>query len=101
MYTITWQFTILPGKESDAEAAIKKVAAEVDKNEPGALAYHWYRDLKDPMQVLVFEVWQDDEAIEKHRGMPYMAEFQSVFPTVFDAASVKRGRYERIAGVNR
>lgn len=101
MYTITWQFTILPGKEAEAETAIKKVAAEVDKNEPGALAYHWYRNLKDPTQVLVFEVWQDDEAIEKHRAMPYMAEFQAVFPTVFDAASTKRNRYERIAVINR
>lgn len=101
MHTVSWQFTILPGKEAEAEAAIKKVAAEVDKNEPGALTYHWYRSLKDPMQVIVFEVWKDDEAIETHRGMPYMTEFQSVFPTVFDQSSVKRNRYERIAAINR
>jgi quinol monooxygenase YgiN len=101
MRTITWQFTILPGKEAEAEAAIKKVVEGVDKNEPGALAYHWYRNLKDQMQILVFEVWKDDEAIETHRGMPYMSEFQSVFATVFDQAGVKRNRYERIAAITR
>jgi quinol monooxygenase YgiN len=101
MQTVTLTFTILPGKEAAAEAAIKKVVDGVDKNEPGALAYHWYRNLKDPAQVLVFEVWKDDEAIETHRGMPYMTEFQSVFATVFDQASVKRTRYERIAAITR
>ncbi len=101
MHTVTWQFTILPGKEAEAEAAIKKVVAEVDKNEPGAVAYHWHRNLKNPMQILVFEIWKDDEALEKHRGTPYLSEFQSIFETVFDQASVKRNRYERIAAINR
>ena len=101
MRTITWQFTILPGKEAEAEAAIKKVVEGVDKNEPGAVAYFWCRNLKDPAQVLVFETWKDDDAIEAHRGMPYMSEFQSLFATVFDQASVKRNRYDRIAAINR
>lgn len=101
MLTATAQFTILPGKEAEAEAAIKKVVAEVDKNEPGALAYVWHRNIKDPMQILVFEIWRDSEAITAHRTMAHMAEFQSNFGTVFDPASVKITRYERIAAVNR
>jgi quinol monooxygenase YgiN len=101
MHTTTAQFTILPGKEAEAEAAIKKVVSEVDKNEPGAVAYHWHRNKKDPMQILVFEIWKDDEAVEKHRGTPYLTEFQSLFGTVFDPASVKLTRYERIAAVER
>lgn len=101
MRTVTAQFTILPGKEAEAEAAIKKVVEGVDKNEPGAVAYFWHRAIKDPSQVLVFEIWRDDAAVEAHRDTPYLTEFQSFFGTVFDPASVKLTRYERIAAINR
>lgn len=101
MHTTVAQFTILPGKEAEAEAAIKKVVEGVDKNEPGALAYFWHRNKKDPMQILVFEIWKDDDAVEAHRGTPYLTEFQSLFGTVFDQASVKLTRYERIAAITR
>jgi len=73
----------------------------VDKNEPGAVAYFWHRAVKDPSQVLVFEIWRDDAAVEAHRDTPYLTEFQSLFGTVFDPASVKLTRYERIAAINR
>ncbi len=101
MQTVTLTFTILPGKQAEAEAAIKKVVEGVDKNEPGAVAYFWHRAIKDPSQVLVFEIWRDDAAVEAHRGTPYLAEFQSLFGTVFDPASVKITRYERIAAITR
>ncbi len=101
MYTTVAQFTILPGKEAEAEAAIKKVADGVDKNEPGAIAYFWHRNKKDPLQVLVFEIWKDDAALEAHRGTPYLKEFQSLFGTVFDPESVKLTRWERIAAITR
>ena len=61
MYTTTVQFNILPGKEAEAEAAIKKVVAGVDKNEPGAISYNFHRNKKDPMAIFIFEVWKDDE----------------------------------------
>jgi quinol monooxygenase YgiN len=101
MQTVTLTFTILPGKEAEAEAAIKKVVEGVDKNEPGAVAYFWHRAVKDPSQVLVFEIWKDDDALEAHRGTHYLNEFQSLFSTMFDEASVKRTRYERIAAITR
>jgi quinol monooxygenase YgiN len=101
VHTVTAQFTILPGKEAEAEAAIKKVVEGVDKNEPGAVAYFWHRAIKDPSQVLVFEIWRDDAAVEAHRGTPHLTEFQSLFGAVFDPASVKLTRYERIAAINR
>lgn len=101
MHTVTAQFTILPGKEAEAEAAIKKVVSEVDKNEPGAVAYHWHRHKKDPTQILVFEIWADDAAVDAHRGTPYLSEFQSLFGTVFDPNSVKLTRWDRIAALDR
>lgn len=101
MITVTAQFSIIPGKEAEAETAIRKVAAGVEKNEPGVLMYTWHRGAKDPLQILVYEIYQDDEAREAHRGTPYLTEFQAHFGTVFDPASVKIARWERLTGINR
>ena len=101
MITVTAQFNIIPGKEAEAEAAIRKVAEGVDKNEPGALMYTWHRGVKEPLQVLVYEIYKDDAAREAHRGTPYLGEFQALFGTVFDPASVKIVRWERLTGINR
>jgi quinol monooxygenase YgiN len=101
MHTVTAEFRIIEGKEEEALEAIKSVVAGVEANEPGALKYIWHRGLKDPVQVLVFEIYRDDEARKQHRDAPYLKEFQKHFGTVFDPASVKIERFERIAAVDR
>lgn len=101
MHTIVAEFRIFEGKESEAEAAIKAVVAGLEANEPGCLKYIWHRGVKDPLQVFVFEIYESDAARDQHRDTPYLKEFQSHFGTVFDPATVKITRYERIAGVDR
>jgi quinol monooxygenase YgiN len=101
VHTVTAEFRILPGKEAEAEAAIRKVVEGVEKNEPGALKYIWHRGVKDPNQVLVFEIYRDDAARDQHREAPYLKEFQAHFGTVFDPATVKITRFERIVAVDR
>ena len=101
MHTITAEFRIIPGKEAEAEAAIRKVAQNVEENEPGALKYIWHRGAKDPLQILVFEIYKDDEARTQHGASDYLKEFQSQFGTVFDPATVKLTRYDRIVAVDR
>lgn len=101
MHTITAEFRIIEGKEAEAEAAIKAVVASLDANEPGCLKYIWHRGVKDPLQVLVFEIYRDDAAREQHRDTPYLKEFQKHFGTVFDPATVKITRLDRIVAVDR
>jgi quinol monooxygenase YgiN len=101
MHTTVARFKITPGKEAEAEAAIQKQAAAVQAQEPGALAYIFHRNRKDPSEILVFEIYADDDAVQTHRGSPHMAEFGALFGSVFDAASVKIERFERLAGFNR
>jgi quinol monooxygenase YgiN len=101
MHTITAEFRIFEGKEMEAEEAIRSVVAGVEANEPGALKYIWHRGAKDPLQVFVFETYADDAARDKHRESPYLKEFQGYFGTVFDPATVKVTRLERIAAVER
>jgi autoinducer 2-degrading protein len=101
MHTVTAEFDILPGKEADAEETIRRLVEAVQAREPGCLAYAWHRGVKEPGHVLVFEIYRDDEAVAAHRSSPHLAEFQTVFPHLFDPSSVKITRYTRLAAVER
>jgi len=56
---------------------------------------------KDPSEITVYEIYADDDASTKHRGTEHMAAFASYFGSLFDPASVKIERLERIAGFSR
>ena len=102
MITVTAEFRISEGKEEEALAAIGKVVAGVNRDEPGALTYAWHRDLKDSAQILVYEVYADEEATKVHRASDHLAEFQKAFASgVFEPGSVKISRFERIAAIDR
>ena len=101
MNTIIARFRIIPGKEADAEAAIQKHAAAVEAGEPGALTYIFNRKSKDPAEVTVFEVYADDDAVAAHRAAEHQVAFGKLFGTIFDPASVKIERQERVAGFSR
>jgi quinol monooxygenase YgiN len=102
--TVTATFNIIPGKEAEAEAAMRKVADAVRDNEPGVLVYAWHRAAKDPNRILVFEVYADDEAVQNHRTSPHNLEFQKYFApdtALFDVSSVKLERWDRFTAVQR
>ena len=101
MNTVLARFNIIAGKEAEAEEAINKQAASVESAEPGALAYIFHRNRKDPSQITVFEVYRDDEASTAHRDTEHMGAFRGHFGSLFDPATVKIDRLERIAGFSR
>ena len=101
MTTILAQFNIQPGKEAEAEKALNEMAAAVEANEPGALLYVFNRSQKEPSEITVFEVYADDEAFNAHSQTPHMATLRSGFGPLFDPASVKIVRMDRIAGFMR
>lgn len=101
MNTILAQFKVQPGKEAEAEEAMRKQAASVEAAEPGALTYIFHRNRKDPTEITVFEIYKDDEAFQAHGGTEHMGAFRGYFGSVFDPATVKIDRLERIAGFQR
>ncbi len=101
MTTILAQFKIQPGKEDEAEKAIGEMVAAVEANEPGALTYIMHRSQKDPGEVTVIEVYADAEAFATHSQTAHLGQFRSGFGPLFDPASVKIVRLERIAGFAR
>jgi autoinducer 2-degrading protein len=42
-----------------------------EKNEPGCLMFNIVRDNADPNVLHLFEVYQDDEAVEAHKQAPH------------------------------
>ncbi len=98
MTTILAQFKIQPGKEAEAEKALSEMAAAVEANEPGALLYVFNRSQNEPGEITVFEVYADAEAFDAHGQTSHMATLRSGFGPLFDPASVKIVRLERIAG---
>ena len=101
MNTNVARLKINPGKEAEAEAAIQKQAASVEAKEPGTHTYIFHRNRKDPTDILVFEIYADDDAVAAHRAQPHMAEFAALFGTVFDRDATKIERFERVAGFSR
>ncbi len=102
MITVTAEFRINEGKEAEALAVIEKLVAGVNRDEPGALTYAWHRDIKDAAQILVYEVYADEEATKVHRASEHLAAFQKAFADgVFDPGSVKISRFERFAAIDR
>jgi len=101
MNTILARFNIVAGKEAEAEEAMKKQAASVESAEPGTLAYIFHRNRKEPSQITVFEIYADDDASTAHRDTEHMGTFRSYFGSLFDPATVKIERLERIAGFTR
>ncbi len=101
MPTVLARFNINPGKEAEAEAAIKAQAASVEAGEPGALTYIFLRGRDNPAEVIVFEIYKDKDAFAELGATAHMGAFRSYFGSIFDPASVKIERLEQIAGVNR
>jgi len=101
MITILARFKIQPGKEEEAEEAMKSMAESVESNEQGALTYIFLRNRKDPTEISVFEIYADGDAFDTHRSTPHMATFGSKFGSIFDPATVKIERLEQVAGFKR
>jgi len=101
LQTVVARFKIIPGKEAGAEEAMKQQAAAVEAKEPGVLTYAFNRNRKDPLEITVFEIYADDDAFHAHGATEHMSAFRGHFGSLFDPATVKIERVERVAGFSR
>ena len=101
MVSLIFRMKIKDGKEDEALAEMEKMAAAVEANEPGVLAYVFHRLKDDPMQLVLYESYVDDDAFQAHMKTPHMAVFQASIAGAFDTSEIQVTRLERIAGVVR
>jgi len=101
MVTLIFRAKMRPGKEDEALERLRTMAGTVEAQEPGALAYLFHRSQQDPSEVVLFEIYADDNALQAHGQTPHMGELRATFGELFDTATVKVERLERVAGFAR
>jgi autoinducer 2-degrading protein len=66
MLTIVAKMKIKAGKEGQAEAALRDMIQYVRSAEPGTLRYALHRGIGDPTQLLMYEQYADQAAVDTH-----------------------------------
>ena len=101
MPTIIARLTMQEGKETEALEMLRTMAAAVQSEEPGALAY-FIHHLKDkPLEIVFVEVYADDAAFQTHMQTSHMGTFRSSLGELFDLSQTKIEQLERIDGFAR
>lgn len=98
MVTIIARFKLREGKEEEGLALLRTMVQQVQAQEAGALAYVCHQSKDDPSEIVFFELYADDAALQAHGQTPHMGELRTGFGPLFDPTSVKIERLERVAG---
>ena len=67
MLTLTAALTVKAGQVEEFERLMQVVVPKV-REEPGNHAYSLHRSVEDPRVFLVYEEYEDAEALESHRA---------------------------------
>ena len=98
MPTIIARLTMQEGKETEAIEMLRTMAAAVQSEEPGALAYIVHRSKDKPSEIVIFDAYADDAALQTHMQTPHMGAFGAAIGQFFDAPQTKIEQLERIDG---
>ncbi len=98
MLTGIWRGRMQAGKEEEAIEVLRNMVEAVQANEPGALAYICHRSQDDPSEIVLFEIYADDAAVQAHGQTPHWGEFLAIFADLFDASTAKIERLDRLGG---
>ena len=66
MLTIVAKMKIKSGRDGEAEAAVQEMIDYVRRAEPGTLRYVLHRSIGDPTQLLIYEQYADQAAVDTH-----------------------------------
>ena len=97
MLTIVAKMRIKSGREGDAEAALHDMIAYVRKAEPGTLRYTLHRGVGDATQLLMYEQYADQSAVDTHGTSDRIQHlFATLAPLLDGQPSIEM--YEEVAG---
>jgi (4S)-4-hydroxy-5-phosphonooxypentane-2,3-dione isomerase len=63
-----------PGTGDEVKSHLKRMAPMVKQSEPGCLLYHACRSTDNPDLFLLYEHYEDQDALEAHRETPHFKE---------------------------
>lgn len=75
MITFLSRFKIKPEKEDEFVQLTRDLSAAVHANEPGCLAYQFYKLRDDDHAYAVFESFKDADAEDAHMNAPHFSRF--------------------------
>jgi len=75
MITVTATQKVKPGKESDLDRLMAKLADDIKANEPGCQRFDYVKQDQDGLRRLVYEQYRDTVAFEYHKTTPYLRDF--------------------------
>jgi quinol monooxygenase YgiN len=88
-----------PGKFDQAETILKGMV-KTTRAEPGCRVYNLHRLTGDEPSLHIYEVYDDQAAVEHHRSMDYYKQYRATIPDLlakpievkfFEAVDVKTG----------
>jgi len=95
MLTIVAKMRIKAGKEGQAEAALREMIQYVRSAEPGTLRYALHRGVGNPTQLLMYEQYADQAAVDTHGTSDRIQSlFAALAPLLDDQPSIEM--YEEI-----
>lgn len=92
MLIISGTFQIKPDKIDEAKAAMQEMATAT-QSEEGCIHYQFYQDIQEPTTFLIYEEWDNSEALAAHGDTPHMAVLRSKMPDIV-ASPPNVNRYE-------
>jgi len=97
MLTIVAKMKIKSGKQADAERALQDMITYVRETEPGTLRYVLHRSVGDPTQLMMYEQYADQSAVDTHGTSQRIQQlFATLGPLLDGQPSIEM--YEEIAG---
>jgi quinol monooxygenase YgiN len=66
MITIMFRMMTIPGHEADAVRMCKELMASTRAEDDGCVNYTVYRRADNPLELLLFEQWRDQPALDAH-----------------------------------
>ena len=97
MLTIVAKMKIKAGKEGAAEHALQDMIVYVREKEPGTLRYTVHRAVGDPTQLLMYEQYADQAAVDKHGTSERIQKLYATLGPLLDGQpSIEM--YQEIAG---
>ena len=98
MVTILFKMKAKEGKEQEVVERLKKMSAAVEAEEPDTLAYIFHQSQQDPKELVLFEVYANDDALQNHMKTPHMMELRDGLGDIADLTQVSADRLDRVAG---
>ncbi|BCK55333.1 putative quinol monooxygenase [Nocardia wallacei] len=90
MIAVIAELIVQDGKGAELEAVVADLVGQIERNEPGNRAYRLVRSQSDPNSYRIFELYDDQSALEAHgKSEHFRAAGQRLAPLLAGAPKIE------------